>query len=171
MGASTSRSRYASAPTWSSWPWVRTIPSTSSARAFKKLKSGRTRSTPGISGFGNRTPQSRTTRRPSCSMTAQLRPISPSPPRKAILTGSATGARAGCPGAREAALAPRVERRKHGPGPLVEAARGHAHREAALAGRQPERPQDGLRRDRVRRLVARLERDGVEEGLIELARR
>ena len=42
---------------------------------------------PGMSGSGNMIPQSRTRMRPSTSMQAQLRPISPSPPRKTIRTG------------------------------------------------------------------------------------
>ena len=43
---------------------------------------------PGMSGSGNMIPQSRTTMRPSSSMHAQLRPISPRPPRKMMRTGS-----------------------------------------------------------------------------------
>ena len=44
---------------------------------------------PGMSGSGNMMPQSRTRMRPSTSMQAQFRPISPSPPRKTIRTGFA----------------------------------------------------------------------------------
>src|SRR5579871_2357774 len=45
-----------------------------------------------MSGSGNMIPQSRTTMRPSTSMQAQLRPISPSPPRKTTRTGLALAA-------------------------------------------------------------------------------
>ena len=46
---------------------------------------------PGMSGSGNMIPQSRMTMRPSTSMQAQLRPISPSPPRKTTRTGFGFG--------------------------------------------------------------------------------
>ena len=46
---------------------------------------------PGMSGSGNMMPQSRTTMRPSTSMQAQFRPISPSPPRKTTRTGFGFG--------------------------------------------------------------------------------
>src|SRR5919197_5286052 len=57
-------------------------------------------STPGWSASGKASPQSISSREPASSTTAQLRPISPRPPRKAILAGppaastarSATGA-------------------------------------------------------------------------------
>ena len=73
---------------WSSWPWVMMQPSTRSAFSRSQVKSGRTRSTPSISASGNMSPQSRIMRRSSCSTMAQLRPISPSPPRKVIRTGA-----------------------------------------------------------------------------------
>ena len=44
-----------------------------------------------MSASGNMMPQSRTMMRPSTSMQAQLRPISPSPPRKTTRTGDALG--------------------------------------------------------------------------------
>src|SRR3984885_9557787 len=62
-------------------------PSTRSAFSRRYVKSGRTRSTPGMSGSGNMMPQSRTRMRPSTSMQAQFRPISPRPPRKTTRTG------------------------------------------------------------------------------------
>src|SRR6266581_7130665 len=50
-------------------------------------------STPGWSASGKARPQSISSRAPAYSMTAQLRPISPSPPRKTTrAAGSATGA-------------------------------------------------------------------------------
>ena len=73
-------------PVWSSWPWVRTTASTASAFSRRYDRSGRTRSMPGMSGSGNMIPQSSTTIRPSSSMHAQFRPISPSPPRKMTRT-------------------------------------------------------------------------------------
>ncbi len=76
-----SRSRYGTAPMWSSCPCVRTIASMSSRRSLMYSKSGRIRSTPGWWSSGKRTPQSMTSRRPSYSRTAMLRPTSPRPPR------------------------------------------------------------------------------------------
>src|SRR5919199_1231350 len=76
-----SRSRYGTAPMWSSWPWVRTTATTSCSRSARKEKSGRIRSTPGWLSSGKSTPQSMTSRRPRCSSTAMLRPTSPRPPR------------------------------------------------------------------------------------------
>ena len=75
-----SRSRYGTAPMWSSCPCVRTIASMSSRRSLMYSKSGRIRSTPGWWSSGNRTPQSMTSSRPAYSRTAMLRPTSPSPP-------------------------------------------------------------------------------------------
>src|SRR5580692_9542861 len=51
-------------------------------------KSGRIRSTPYIVGSGNISPASTITMRPSCSIAAQFRPISPRPPRKVTRTVS-----------------------------------------------------------------------------------
>src|SRR5665213_1357673 len=61
-------------------------PSTRSAFSRRYVKSGRTRSTPGMSGSGNMIPTSSTRIRPSTSMQAQLRPLSPMPPRKTTRT-------------------------------------------------------------------------------------
>src|SRR5512132_1899129 len=68
---------------WSSWAWVRTTPTTRSGSSASQAKSGRMMSTPGWSASGKARPQSISSRAPSSSTTAQLRPISPSPPRKA----------------------------------------------------------------------------------------
>src|SRR4029453_15185125 len=78
---------------WSSWAWVRTTPTTRSGSAASQAKSGRMMSPPGWSGSGKARPQSISSRAPSSSTTAQLRPISPSPPRKAIrvVPGAAGG--------------------------------------------------------------------------------
>src|SRR3954469_10799821 len=89
-----SRSRYGMAPMWSSCPWVRTTASMSPSRCSMTPKSGRIRSTPGCSASGNSTPQSMTSRAPSNSRTAMLRPISPSPPR-AITRRSPAGSGGG----------------------------------------------------------------------------
>src|SRR5829696_3657787 len=77
---------------WSSWAWVRTTPTTRSGSSASQVKSGRMMSTPGWSASGKARPQSTSSRAPSTSTTAQLRPISPSPPRKAIrVAPGATG--------------------------------------------------------------------------------
>src|SRR4051812_22437847 len=80
-GSSSSRSTNGSAPRWSPWPWVMTMPSMSSWRSRSQVKSGRTRSMPIMSAVGKRSPQSTTTMRPSYSTTVMFLPISPSPPR------------------------------------------------------------------------------------------
>src|SRR5215218_264602 len=88
-----SRRRYASPPAWSSWACVSTTPSTRSAFSRRYVKSGSTRSTPGMSASGNIKPQSTTRMRPPTSRQKQLRPISPSPPRKTMRAGSFTAVR------------------------------------------------------------------------------
>src|SRR5215213_4139231 len=78
---------------WSSWAWVRTTPTTRSGSSASQVKSGRMMSTPGWSASGKARPQSISSRAPSTSTTAQLRPISPSPPRNAtrVTPGAAGG--------------------------------------------------------------------------------
>src|SRR4029450_7321278 len=78
---------------WSSWAWVRTTPTTRSGSSASQAKSGRMMSTPGWSASGKASPQSTSSRAPSTSTTAQLRPISPSPPRNAtrVTPGAAGG--------------------------------------------------------------------------------
>src|SRR6478736_4170878 len=80
------RSRYGTAPMWSSWPCVRITATTSSSRSSMYEKSGRIRSTPGWVSSGKRTPQSTISSLPSISNTAMFRPISPSPPSGTILS-------------------------------------------------------------------------------------
>ncbi len=75
------RSRYGTAPMWSSCPCVRTTPTMSSRRSLIGSKSGRIRSTPGWCSSGNSTPQSTIRILPSNSKMVMLRPTSPSPPR------------------------------------------------------------------------------------------
>src|SRR5215217_7699500 len=87
MGTATSRRRNASPPAWSSCACVRNTASTRAAFSRRYVKSGRTRSTPGMSTSGNIKPQSTTRMRPSTSRQKQLRPISPTPPRNVIETG------------------------------------------------------------------------------------
>src|SRR5215212_9547062 len=78
---------------WSSWAWVRTTPTTRSGSSASQVKSGRMMSTPGWSASGKARPQSISSRAPSTSTTAQLRPISPRPPRNAtrVTPGAAGG--------------------------------------------------------------------------------
>src|SRR5215217_187176 len=78
---------------WSSWACVRTTPTTRSGSSANHVKSGRMMSTPGWSASGKARPQSTSSRAPSTSTTAQLRPISPRPPRNAIrvVPGAAGG--------------------------------------------------------------------------------
>src|SRR3954467_14244626 len=94
---------------------------------------------PSMSASGNIRPQSRIMMRPSTSMHAQFRPISPNPPRKVTVTGSAMQA------------VPDLE------GPPLQTGRRRSEREAALPGRLAERPHHGLGGDRVRCEVAALE--------------
>ena len=75
-----SLSRNGMAPMWSSCAWVSTSASTSSRRSSTRRRSGRIRSTPGSSCPGKSTPQSTISRRPRCSKTVMLRPISLMPP-------------------------------------------------------------------------------------------
>src|SRR4029450_3044735 len=81
---------------WSSWAWVRTTPTTRSGSSASQAKSGRMMSTPGWSASGKARPQSTSSRAPSTSITAQLRPISPSPPRKAIRVVPGAAGRSWC---------------------------------------------------------------------------
>src|SRR4051812_43541289 len=98
---------------------------------------------PGISRSGNISPQSSIMMRPSTSMQAQLRPISPRPPRKTIRTGSGNGVD--------------TEVSQDLASAVLETVRGRSERQAALPAREPEHPQDGLGRDGVGRKVAGLE--------------
>src|SRR6516225_4108649 len=95
---------------------------------------------PGISMSGNINPQSRIMIRPATSTHAQLRPISPRPPRKTMRTGSSA-----------------PEMGKDLPGCVLEPSWSRAERQPALAGGEAQGPQHGFRRDRVGSLVARLE--------------
>ena len=74
------RRRWGTAPMWSSWPWVRTMPMMSSMRSARWSRPGRIRSTPGWSSSGKSTPQSTSRISPSISKQVMLRPTSPSPP-------------------------------------------------------------------------------------------
>src|SRR6202789_4317148 len=99
-----------------------------------------------MSGSGNMIPQSRTMMRPSTSMQAQLRPISPSPPRKTTRTGAALGRHFRLSGNRN-------DRRRGGDvggqdlgGLGVQFGGAMAHGEAALPDAQAHGPTDGLGR-------------------------
>src|SRR5208283_5143414 len=103
---------------------------------------------PGMSGSGNMIPQSRMMMRPSTSMQAQFRPISPSPPRKTTRTGL------GLP--RSAKRGDRDRRWPDGGQDLgrpgVELGGRGPHGQAALPDPQAQGPQDGLGGQRVREL-------------------
>src|ERR1700736_5064024 len=71
---------YGSAPMWSSWPCVNTMPRTCAARSTNQLMSGITRSTPSISCSGNIRPESTTMMSSAHEIAIMLRPISPRPP-------------------------------------------------------------------------------------------
>src|SRR5579862_8994657 len=117
-----------------------------------------------MSGSGNITPQSRTMMRPSTSTQAQLRPISPRPPRKTIRTAArpATRSRLGAgPGRHLRHRDPEPD--QHPARFALELRRRLAERETALADGQPERPAGGLCGKRVRELLGRLEVVGLDE--------
>ena len=103
---------------------------------MSQRKSGRMRSTPYMLGSGNISPASTTTMRPSCSIAAQFRPISPRPPRKVTRTES---------------LATRCLEARPRPGRLGVERRRHSRRAAGGTGRRriPRRTQRGLGRHRV----------------------
>src|SRR5438552_14291697 len=152
MGKEMSRRRNDRAPTWSSWPWVSRHPSSRSAFSRSQVKSGRTRSTPSMSTSGNMSPQSSSSSRPSCSKHAQLRPISPSPPRNVIRIWSAT---------------PKVG--EDLAGPVLEALGGGPEGQPALAHRQPQHPHHGLGRDGIRGDVAALVLPRLEQQSVDRA--
>src|SRR5580700_396650 len=114
-----------------------------------------------MSASGNMIPQSRTTMRLSTSMTAQLRPISPRPPRK--LTRTCSGKRsAWCPMGGTAGGS--TEAGHHQTGLAVELGGGGAEGGPALSGREAEGPAGGLGRDRVRMGVGGFEVVGLDEA-------
>src|SRR6266542_511064 len=104
-------------------------------------------STPGWSASGNASPQSISNREPANSTTAQLRPISPRPPRKAILAGS--------PAASTARSATRTLARVQADASQQAAheldlwRRGVEQRWAQWARRQPQQVQPCLQEDRA----------------------
>src|SRR5215218_2865493 len=152
-GTSKSRRKYGRAPMWSSWAWVRTTPTTRSGSSASQEKSGRLISTPGWSASGKASPQSISSRAPSSSTTAQLRPISPRPPRKAIRTapgGGGGGAPASAPRSATGAL-PRDEADagQQAAGELDLLSGGVRQRQPQRAGRQAEQVHAGLEQDRA----------------------
>src|SRR5271154_521728 len=110
-----------------------------------------------MSASGNMIPQSRTMMRPSTSMQAQLRPISPSPPRKTTRTGDALGREFAFSGNRVARCNWRAEGCQDFGGLRVEFRRRCAHGQAALSDAQSHGPADRLGGQGVRVLLARLE--------------
>src|SRR4051794_4405209 len=103
---------------------------------------------------GNISPQSRMMILPSTSMHAQLRPISPSPPRKTIRTGSAK---------MHSQIRQKLLRLVFQPG------RRRPHRQPAVTARQAQRAEHHLGGNGVRRLVAGLVVEGAEHAGIDLA--
>src|SRR5262245_54542375 len=79
------RSRYGSAPTWSSCPCVSRTARTPPGRSARYDISGSTRSTPRCSSRGNARPASTTIASPAASYTVMFFPTSPRPPRGIIL--------------------------------------------------------------------------------------
>src|ERR1039458_3420883 len=152
MGTLSSPTRYRSPPVWSSWPWVSKMASTRSFCSISQVNSGRIRSTPYMSGSGNMSPTSMTSRRPLTSTAQQLRPISPSPPRKVTRTAAS-------------AMEAREPRSDLG-GPRVERLVGGAEREPALADGQSDRAQHRLGRQRVRPAVRALECERFEQSRV-----
>ena len=137
-----------------------------------------------MSASGNISPQSmsRMLRAPPppCSMAMQLRPISPSPPRKMMRTGSAISApsrsdvgsdadvlrptcsgRSGNASRQRCRLASTLWRH------LVDEGRRRTHRQPRLADGEPEMAHHRLGRDRVGRVVAGLEREALEHPAVD----
>src|SRR6266496_1473624 len=104
-------------------------------------------STPGWSASGKASPQSIRSLEPASSTTAQLRPISPRPPRKAILTGP-TGASTGrsATGALTRVQADSGEQAAH---ELDLWRRGVQQRRPQRTAWQPQQVQPGLQQDRA----------------------
>src|SRR6266540_5438596 len=65
---------------WSSWPWLKKMPSTSGRLSSRYEMSGRTRSMPSMSSWGNMRPASTTRIWSSHSRAQMLMPTSPRPP-------------------------------------------------------------------------------------------
>src|SRR5688500_5141705 len=124
---------------------------TRSAFSRSHVKSGRIKSTPRCSESGNISPQSSSRIWLSSSNAAQLRPISPSPPRKVMRTCSATQVLQDLAGA------------------ILEAVRARSDGRASRTGRKVERAQHRLRRDGVGVEVAALEHPTLEQASVELA--
>src|SRR3954452_12518545 len=127
-------------------------PSMRLALSRKYVKSGSTRSMPNMSMSGNMSPQSRSMMRPSTSMHAQLRPISPRPPRKVTLTGLA------------------METCVHLARSILGAVGGRAQRKPALADPQAERSHHRLDRLREDAVVAVLEQVRLDQARVDLPR-
>src|SRR6266545_8120170 len=115
------------------------------------VKSGSTRSIPSISMFGNMSPQSSNRMRPSTSMHAQLRPISPSPPRNVTVTGSG------------------MQRGVHLSGSVFGARGRRPQRQTALPDPQPQRAHHRFDRLGEDTGVAVLEQERVDELGVDLA--
>src|SRR5919106_6572204 len=132
---------------WSSWAWVRTTPTTRSGSSASQVKSGRMMSTPGWSASGKARPQSISSRAPSTSTTAQLRPISPSPPRNA--TRVAPGGAGGTPPWSSSVTRGQPDSCQQAAGELELVSGGVDQRRAQRPGGQAEQVQARLEQDRA----------------------
>src|ERR1039457_4531630 len=119
---------------------------------------------PGMSGSGNMMPQSTRMMRPSTSIQAQLRPISPSPPRKTTRTGFAPPFAPPCAflfsGKRRTGIDGRADRGQDLGGHGIELGGGCPHGQAALAHLETQGAEDGLGGQGVGVLLGRLEVKG-----------
>src|SRR5262245_22046582 len=106
---------------------------------------------PSMSMSGNINPQSSNMMRPSTSMHAQFRPISPSPPRNVTETGSG------------------MKRCVHLAGALFGPGRGWAERQPALSYAQAERAHHRLGRLREHARLAVLVRVRLDEAGVDLS--
>src|SRR5262245_36687253 len=116
---------------------------------------------PSMSTSGNINPTSRSMIRPSTSMQAQLRPISPSPPRNVTETGEGISSGPKRPSG--------VQVRPDFPGALLGAGGRRSEREAALAHRKAEGAHHRLGGLREHARFAVLEREGLRQPVVDLA--
>src|SRR6478736_6215315 len=127
-------------------------PTMRSAFSCRYEKSGSTRSMPSISRSGNISPQSSRMIEPSTSMHAQLRPISPRPPRNVTVTESA------------------MQVLQDGARSVLETIGCGSHREPTLPCGLTQHSQHCFRGDRVRVEVTALEVVTLDQSGVQLTR-